>query len=105
LNSESDIMCKCDPTLRTPWCGKPGCEMPEQIKEEDIASIDVKNQRAAITWAIIIAEHLLKNADDLQGVFLSIIIDNLKAAHETLGVLEQNAESAHRNIQKLMSKQ
>ena len=23
-------MCKCDPRIRTPWCGKPGCEMPKQ---------------------------------------------------------------------------
>ncbi len=22
-------MCKCDPTKRTPWCGKPGWEMPK----------------------------------------------------------------------------
>lgn len=27
-------MCLCDPTKRTPWCGKPGCEMPEQVKQE-----------------------------------------------------------------------
>jgi hypothetical protein len=23
-------MCICDTTCRTPWCGKPGCEMPAQ---------------------------------------------------------------------------
>jgi hypothetical protein len=23
-------MCKCTPNIRTPWCGKPGCEMPGQ---------------------------------------------------------------------------
>ena len=23
-------MCKCTPNKRTPFCGKPGCEMPEQ---------------------------------------------------------------------------
>ena len=23
-------MCKCTPEIRTPWCGKPGCEMPKQ---------------------------------------------------------------------------
>lgn len=26
-------MCKCDPTLRTPFCGKPGCEWPTQKEE------------------------------------------------------------------------
>lgn len=23
-------MCRCTPEIRTPWCGKPGCEAPEQ---------------------------------------------------------------------------
>ena len=23
-------MCKCDPRIRTPFCGKPGCEWPKQ---------------------------------------------------------------------------
>lgn len=23
-------MCKCNPKIRTPWCGKQGCEMPVQ---------------------------------------------------------------------------
>lgn len=24
-------MCKCTPTIRTPWCGKPGCEAPARV--------------------------------------------------------------------------
>lgn len=24
-------MCICDPEKRTPWCGKEGCEAPEQV--------------------------------------------------------------------------
>jgi hypothetical protein len=24
-------MCKCTPGIKTPWCGKPGCEMPPQV--------------------------------------------------------------------------
>ena len=23
-------MCRCTPEIRTPWCGKAGCEMPNQ---------------------------------------------------------------------------
>lgn len=23
-------MCRCTPEIRTPWCGKPGCEAPKQ---------------------------------------------------------------------------
>jgi hypothetical protein len=25
-------MCRCTPEIRTPWCGKKGCEVPEQKK-------------------------------------------------------------------------
>lgn len=27
-------MCKCDPSIRTPFCGKPGCEWPKQVGEK-----------------------------------------------------------------------
>ena len=27
-------MCVCTPSIRTPFCGKPGCEMPEQKTQE-----------------------------------------------------------------------
>ncbi len=26
-------MCKCDPSIKTPFCGKPGCEWPDQYHE------------------------------------------------------------------------
>lgn len=29
-------MCRCTPSLRTPWCGKPGCEAPAQKKPEGV---------------------------------------------------------------------
>src|SRR5688572_23692077 len=27
-------MCKCTPAIRTPFCGKPGCEAPAQANEQ-----------------------------------------------------------------------
>lgn len=27
-------MCRCTPEIKTPWCGKPGCEAPAQVKRE-----------------------------------------------------------------------
>lgn len=27
-------MCKCNPNVRTPFCGKPGCEWPKQETEK-----------------------------------------------------------------------
>lgn len=29
-------MCKCTPEIRTPFCGKPGCEWPVQVKQDKI---------------------------------------------------------------------
>ena len=29
-------MCHCTPEIRTPWCGKPGCQMPEQKPKFEI---------------------------------------------------------------------
>jgi hypothetical protein len=26
-------MCKCTPGIRTPYCGKPGCEWPKQVND------------------------------------------------------------------------
>ena len=28
-------MCRCTPEIRTPWCGKPGCEWPVQSGETE----------------------------------------------------------------------
>ena len=29
-------MCKCSPRIRTPFCGRPGCEWPKQEKDEEL---------------------------------------------------------------------
>lgn len=29
-------MCICSPEIKTPWCGKQGCEIPEQPKETKV---------------------------------------------------------------------
>lgn len=31
-------MCKCTPEIRTPFCGKPGCEWPEQVDRPKIVN-------------------------------------------------------------------
>jgi hypothetical protein len=31
-------MCKCTPEIRTPFCGKPGCEWPPQVTREQPSS-------------------------------------------------------------------
>lgn len=31
-------MCKCTPEMRTPYCGKPGCEWPPQPRRERLSN-------------------------------------------------------------------
>lgn len=33
-------MCKCTPNIRTPFCGKPGCEWPEQRSSKEWLPFD-----------------------------------------------------------------
>lgn len=42
-------MCWCTPSMRTPWCGKPGCERPPQRTPE------------------IVSYDLLRNANEARG--------------------------------------
>ena len=41
-------MCKCTPGIRTPYCGKPGCEWPKQsetsIEKKYIIGLTLKTQ-------------------------------------------------------------
>jgi hypothetical protein len=32
-------MCVCDPCKKTPWCGRPGCEMPPQTPRVTHSSV------------------------------------------------------------------
>lgn len=34
-------MCKCTPGIRTPFCGKPGCEWPKQVF--NLGRVDTKD--------------------------------------------------------------
>lgn len=47
-------MCVCNPNVKTPWCGKPGCEMPEQAQPtkndrpciQDLVIADIEQRKA-----------------------------------------------------------
>lgn len=75
-------MCKCDPNLRTSFCGKPGCEMPEQPKVEkckwcgDPAGIytpkecnDCRQMRRIIERQPIIAEKIIDEYKTIRSTF------------------------------------
>jgi hypothetical protein len=49
-------MCKCDPTMRTPFCGKEGCQWPEQIKKEEIKMPDKHPELEFVKEAIELIE-------------------------------------------------
>ena len=38
-------MCKCTPNMRTPFCGKPGCEWPDQKVVELTPVVEMKTDR------------------------------------------------------------
>lgn len=42
-------MCKCTPEIRTPFCGKPGCEWPEQQPTSDDSAAGMSAERA-VSW-------------------------------------------------------
>lgn len=62
-------MCKCSPSVKTPWCGKPGCEMPEQweIREqqglEALAGMDDQSLVDAWRRAFEICARMLKHPE------------------------------------------
>lgn len=33
-------MCKCDPNVKTPYCGKPGCEWPQGVQQPVVVGMD-----------------------------------------------------------------
>ncbi len=40
------VGCKCTPNIRTPWCGKIGCEQPKQIKNTEDDTCRCGHERA-----------------------------------------------------------
>ena len=38
-------MCRCTPEIRTPWCGKIGCEIPMMANEPKSDSLDQHEER------------------------------------------------------------
>ena len=46
-------MCKCTPELRTPWCGKAGCEYPKQEEQKT---------RSRVRYSVLEIIHALESA-------------------------------------------
>ena len=61
-------MCKCNPNIRTPWCGKPGCTAPRQAKLKVFGSCNFVIDRT--TDRVVIAATSQKRAAELLGVSL-----------------------------------
>lgn len=57
-------MCVCTPEIRTPWCGKPGCEMPKQKELEDkvpVSAVSWTDVAWIVKWTLDNARHLSVN--------------------------------------------
>ena len=50
-------MCKCTPEIKTPFCGKPNCEWPEQVKQQ------------ARENAIALSVRIIRALDEVAQVF------------------------------------
>lgn len=63
-------MCVCDPSKRTPYCGGPGCERPEQIKSEKMKKFNLNDVvRVKITRIGLI--HMKKKYEQNMGIMLN----------------------------------
>lgn len=49
-------MCKCTPNLRTPWCGKPGCSIEEELDKNKTYSIPAECDNCDFRGRITIPE-------------------------------------------------
>lgn len=66
-------MCKCTPGIRTPFCGKPGCEWPEQkvqtLSPDQVEDLEtgiklLRQERDALRERVRVLEAGLREACD-----------------------------------------
>ncbi len=80
-------MCKCTPNIKTPWCGRQGCEMPKQPKK-DISYVPVqmfvrfvRNSNENQERALLVArrdngEEYTFKFDDIDGELENLVVSN-----------------------------
>lgn len=68
-------MCKCTPNMRTPFCGKPGCEWPAQKPMEKTMSQRAEHAKARLQEPVAI-----------QGVWLDAHSGRIRVRIEIDGV-------------------
>lgn len=62
-------MCRCTPEMRTPFCGKPGCEWPEQER------VGVPAAQPEIVKQIVGEIAAMEYAGDMKAI-AAVVIDN-----------------------------
>jgi hypothetical protein len=80
-------MCKCTPNIKTPFCGKPGCEWPAQRPKEHLPSDDLlvrlrryAEQNAREPWIPVKAVELLALVECAERLKLVIAADDQATA-------------------------
>lgn len=74
-------MCKCNPNIRTPFCGKPGCEWPTPTPQAEYERrFSFALQEAAQAWTE--KETKYKEMDTiLATAFARILVKHMYAPH------------------------
>lgn len=103
-------MCKCTPNIRTPWCGKPGCEKPVDRLSDDSPLADrisfVKSASVVIARRseinCVMAQNGPTDKVDVDYISVTKIIHELESIiqkHESQIALIRNAFSLLTNTQ------
>ncbi len=72
-------MCRCTPTIKTPWCGKPGCEIPPQVTNKDYGHFDlIFDLECLLAEARVYAFHDFKSDKALPKVYLGTKLQELR---------------------------
>lgn len=70
-------MCKCDPTIKTPFCGKPGCKSPVQ-------PIPFETTEHGFKWGSAHVRRAFQNSED---GWVTLILETPKfSGHDCLQI-------------------
>jgi hypothetical protein len=78
------LMCKCTPQIRTPYCGKPGCEVPAQrAREMDLAEYV---SAETLRWSLSMCDWCDRQSDPAlaESLVLAAMVQIVRARLDTL---------------------
>lgn len=64
-------MCHCTPEIRTPFCGKPGCEWPAGTEEETRSARGEREAKIA-EWATRILREQMSRPEEIMATITAV---------------------------------